>query len=119
MKLAVAFDLPFDPVEQVALELLHASASKTCHVHVISLRSAFVEMAFALHMQQVELVHEPVPFQQRESAIDGDPIDLRIDAGGFPQDLGGVQVLIRCLDNFKNNAALMGESYSSCQQRGL
>ena len=106
MELAIAFDLSFDPVEQVTLEFLYASTSQTSHVHVIALRTALIEVAFPLYMQQVQLVHQPVPLQQRKRAVDRHPIDVGIDLGRLAQDLRGIQMLFCRLDNFQDDLAL-------------
>src|SRR5215472_4075484 len=51
VELAIALDLPFDAIEQITLELLHAAASQTGHVHVIALRPPLVKVAFPFHVQ--------------------------------------------------------------------
>jgi hypothetical protein len=48
VKAAIALDLSFEAVEKVALELCNFAASETRHVNVISLRTTFVKMFFAL-----------------------------------------------------------------------
>ncbi len=60
MEVAVALDLAFDAVEEVALELLHLAAAQAGHVHVVALRATLVEVALALDVQQVELVDQAV-----------------------------------------------------------
>jgi hypothetical protein len=61
VKLTVPFHLSLHPIEQVAFEFLHAPAPQARHVHVITLRTPLVEVALALYMQQVELVHQSLP----------------------------------------------------------
>jgi hypothetical protein len=60
VKLALALDLTFEAVEQVAFKLCNLSAAQACHVNVIALWSPLVEMLFTLHVHQVELVNQSV-----------------------------------------------------------
>ena len=119
MKLAVSLDLPFDPVEQVALELLHAPASQARHVHVVPLRPALVEVAVALYVQQVQLIHQPVALEQRQCPIHRHAVDVGIDLGCLAQNLGGIEMLLRRLDDFQNDPALTREPYPTAQERVL
>ena len=119
MKVAVALDLSFDAVEEVAFELLHLAAAQARHVHVVALRTPLVEVAFALHVQQVELVDEAVPFQQPQRAIDRHAINVGIDAYRLAQDLRCVQVLAGRLNDAQNYAALLRHADAARQQRRL
>lgn len=49
--MTVAFDLAFDPVKQVAFELLHFAAAQTGHMHMRTLRPPLIEMSLAFDMQ--------------------------------------------------------------------
>jgi len=60
MELAVALNLPFQTVKEIAFKFSYLSATKTCHVNMISLRPPFVEVLFSLHVHQVKLVHQPM-----------------------------------------------------------
>ena len=48
MEVAVALDLAFDAVEEIALELLHLAAAQAGHVHVVALRTGW-STASAVH----------------------------------------------------------------------
>ncbi len=96
MEVAVALDFstwPLRRVEEVAFELLHLAAAQAGHVHVVALRTALVEVAVAFDVQQVELVRQALALEQAERAIDGDAIDVGIDARGLVQDLRAIEVL--------------------------
>jgi hypothetical protein len=116
---AIPLDLSFDAVEQITLELLYATATKTGHVHMIALRTALIKVALALYVQQIEFINESLPFQQSERAIDGHAINAGIDFGGLAQDLRGVEMLTGILDDLQNDSALVRKSNSSGHQGGL
>src|SRR5438477_12622732 len=54
---ALALNLAFEPVEEVAFELRNFATAQTGHVDVIAMRAAFVEMLLALHVHEVEFVN--------------------------------------------------------------
>ena len=60
--MTIAFDLALDAIEEVALKLLHLAASQAGHMHVIALRTPLVKMPFPFNVEQVEFVHQTVPF---------------------------------------------------------
>ena len=93
VEVAVTFHLALHPIEQIALELLYFAAAQARHVHVSALRTPFVKVTFALHVQQVEFVDQSVALQQAQSAIDGNAIDVGIDAYRFAKYLRGVEML--------------------------
>jgi len=77
---AVSFYLPFDAIKQVTFEFLHGTASQTGHMHVVALRTAFVEVTVSLKVHQVQFIHQSLALQQRQSAIDGNAIDSGVAA---------------------------------------
>ena len=98
MKAAVALNLAFEAVEEVALELQDGATAQTGHVDVIALGAALVVMLLALHVHQVELVDEAVAFQKFEGAIYRDPINSRVEFASVSQDLRRVEMLLGGLD---------------------
>ena len=86
---ALALDLSLKPVEQIAFEFGNFSAAKACHVDVIALWAAFVEVLLALHMHEVEFVNQAVAVEiddtgvgvARASRRDGLGQKLRCGAG--------------------------------------
>src|SRR5664279_2288338 len=107
MKLAVALDLPSYPVKKVAFELLHFPAAQACHVHVITVRTTFVKMAFSLNVQQIKFIDQAVAFEQRQRPVHGNAIDVGIHLRRPAQYLGGVQVLLCRLDDFQDDLSLI------------
>src|ERR1700730_9535223 len=93
VELAITLNLPLQAVEEIALKFHDLAATQACHVNVVSLWTPFVVMLLALHVHQVELVDQAMTLEQIDGAVDGDPVDLRINLAGFAQDLAGVEVL--------------------------
>ena len=56
MKAAIALDLTFETIEEIALEFHDLPATKACHVNVIALGASFVEMLLALHVHEIEFI---------------------------------------------------------------
>jgi hypothetical protein len=119
VELAISFHLPFHAIKQIALELLHIPTTQTSHVHVISFWAALVEMPFAFHMQQVQLVHKSLPFEERKCPVNRNSIDVRIDLRGLSQNLSGVQMLLGGFNDLQDDSPLASESNTSRQQSGL
>ncbi len=99
VKAAIALDLSFEAIEKVAFKLGNLAAAETSHVDVISLRTTFVKMFFALQVHEIELVDKALPFEKIQGAVDGDAIDLRIEFLGAAQYSGGVEVLLGSFDD--------------------
>src|SRR5437016_1473568 len=78
MELAVALNLTFQSVEEFAFKLGNFSATKTCHMNVITLWTTLVEVLFSLHMHEVKLINKTVTLQQIQSTVDGYTINPRI-----------------------------------------
>jgi hypothetical protein len=96
---AIALNLAFQPVEEIAFELQNLPASQAGHMNVVPLRAALVEMFFALHVHQVKFVHQTVPFEQFQSAIHRDAINSGIQFSGMAENLRGIEVLTRGFNN--------------------
>src|SRR5215813_12661025 len=119
MEPTVALDLPFQTVEQIALELDDLTAAQAGHMDVIPLRAPLVIMFLALHMHQVELVNQSVALEQVERAVDGYAVNSRIELTGVTQDLRRIQVLLRGLHHAQNGTPLVGEAQPSRRQGRL
>ena len=61
-------------------------------MNVVAGAVAFVEVAIAAEMEEVEFVNEAVAFQEIYGAIDGYLSDARVQFAGAFQDFAGVQV---------------------------
>ena len=57
VKPAVALNLSFQAVEQVAFKLGDLAATKAGHVNMIALRTALVKVLLALQVHEVQFVH--------------------------------------------------------------
>jgi hypothetical protein len=110
VKPAIGLDLLLELVELVTDELGNFAAAQARHVNVIFRQLAFVVVAFAVEVHEVEFVDEPVALEQAQGAVDGAAIDAGIKALGFAQDLAGVQVLVGGFDNAQDGAALVGHA---------
>src|SRR5881397_3452994 len=64
VELALALDLAFKAIEQIALELHYFSAAQAGHVQVVALWSPLVIMLLPFEMHQVQFVYQTVAFEQ-------------------------------------------------------
>lgn len=64
VKLALALDLTFKPIEQIAFKLGDLSTAQAGHVNMISLRPPLVKMFFALHVHEIKFIDQAVALQQ-------------------------------------------------------
>ena len=119
VELAVALNLTFEPVEQIAFKLRDLAAAQAGHVDVVSLRTALVEMLLALHMHEVKLIDQAVTLEQINSPIDGDAVNLRINPPRLAQNLAGIQMLLCRLDDAQNSPPLMGHAQPARHQFSL
>jgi hypothetical protein len=116
---AIALDLSFKAVEQIAFEFEDLAAAETRHVDVISLRATFVVVFFTLQMHEIELVDQTLALEQVEGAVDGDTIDLGIELSGTAKDSGGVEVLLGGFDDAEDHFALAGHAKAAGHELGL
>jgi hypothetical protein len=119
VKAAVTLDLSLEPIEEVALKLKNLSAAQAGHVNVVTLRTSFVKVFFALHMHQVEFVNQSVSLQQFQGAVHGDTINTGINLAGVAEDLRSVEMLLRSLNHAENCFALVREAQSPRGQSRL
>jgi hypothetical protein len=115
VKPAIPFHLTFHPVEQIALELLYASAPQAGHVHMVALRTALIEVPISLNVQQIKLIDQSLSFEQIQGPVDGDSVDIGIDLGRLAQNLRGVQMLTGSLNDLQDNPTLLGKPYATGQ----
>jgi hypothetical protein len=76
------------------------------HVDVVARTVAFVKVAIAAQVEQIELVDQPVAFQQVDGAIDGDAGDAWVQLLRPFEDFSGVQVPPRGFHHLEQHAAL-------------
>jgi len=82
-------------------------------VDVIALRAAFVIMFFSLHVHQIEFIDQAMPFEQTKSAVNRHAVNMRIEPARVTQDLAGVEMLLRGLDDAQNGTALPGHAQAA------
>jgi hypothetical protein len=105
MKAAIALHLFFQGLENLADELGDLAAAQAGHVDVVAAQLAFIVVAFAVEVHEVQFVDHALALQQMESAVDGAAVDGRINCFRFAQYLAGVQVLAGSFNHGKNGAA--------------
>ena len=103
-------DFLFELVEHGAGELFYPAASKTSQVNVFASGFHFVIMLFALQMHQVQFVDQPMLLEQFEGPVHGGAIDIREASLGDFQQGSGIHMPIGLLNNFNENAALLGQA---------
>ena len=79
---------------------------------------AFVEVAVATQVEQIEFVNQTLAFEQVERAIDGDAGDAGIEFLGAFEDFSGVEMAARCFHDLEQDAALFGEA-DAARSEGL
>ena len=110
---AVARDLLLQLFVQLAFHFSHFSTMQTGDVNVVARAVAFVEVPVAAKVKQVELVDEPMAFQQIDRAIDGNARDVGIDFLRALEDFAGVEVAARGLHHLQKHSALAREPDST------
>jgi hypothetical protein len=113
LKPAIALNLRFKAVEELALHFDNLSTAQASHVNVIALRTPLIIVLFPLHMHQIQLIHQAVAFQQVNGAIHSNAIDPRIDLPCLPQDLRRIQVLFGRFHDAKNGPALVSKTQTA------
>ena len=79
-------------------------------MNVIAGTVGFVVVAIAAEVQQVEFVDEAVFFEEINGAIDGDQVDFVADFLRAFEYLIDIEVLLGCVHDLENNAALTSET---------
>jgi hypothetical protein len=107
---SVARDLFLQLLVQLAFHLADFATTHAGNVDMIARAVAFVEMAVAAQVEQIELVDQAVALQQVNRAIDRHASDFRIDFLGAIEDFTGVKMAARGFHHLKQNAALACEA---------
>ena len=76
---------------------------------MIALWPALIEMFFALHMHQVEFIHQTIALQQLQGSIHRDPVDAGIDLPRMAKNLRGIEMLFCGFNDAENRSPLMSE----------
>jgi hypothetical protein len=107
---AIALDLAFEAVEEIALEFHDLSAAQTGHMDVIALGTAFVKMLFPLHVHEIEFINQSMAFEKPESAIDGDTVNARIEFARVAKNLCSIEVLLSSFHDAQYGPSLVRQS---------
>jgi hypothetical protein len=110
VKLAVALNLAFQTVEEITFKFFNLAAAQAGHVQVVTLRSAFIEVLFALEVHEVEFVDQAVALQQLQRSVNRYPVNGGIEFSGFPEQLAGVEVLLGGFNHAENGSPLSGHA---------
>jgi hypothetical protein len=116
---AIPLNLPLQTIKEIAFEFRNLAASQTSHVDVVPLRPTLVEVLLTLHVHEIEFVNQSVPLQKSQSAIDSDPVNLRIDPSRSSQQLTGVKVLLGSFHHTQNGPALARHAQPARHKFGL
>jgi hypothetical protein len=95
---------------ELRFEFPHPAAADARHVNVIARAVAFVIVAMAAQVKQVEFVDQAVVFQQVHGAIDRDARDVGIDFLRAIENFFGVHVAGRTFEHFYEHHALAREA---------
>ncbi len=83
---------------------------------VIARAVAFVEVAVAAQVQEVELVDQAVAFQQVDGSVDRYLRDSRVQLARAFQDFACVEVTAGCFHYLQKDAALTRQANASCTE---
>ena len=78
VKTQFALDLAFQAIEEIALEFEDFPAAQAGHVQMIALWTTLIEVLLPFQVHEIEFVHQPVPLEKLERAVNRDPINGRI-----------------------------------------
>jgi hypothetical protein len=119
VKAAVALDLTFQAIEEVAFEFHDFAATQARHVDMISLWAPLVVVLFALHVHEIELVHQSIALEKVKRSIDRHAINARVQLACVAKDLSGVKMLFGGFDYAQDRAALVSEPKAARGQCSL
>src|SRR5208282_1274995 len=113
VKPAIAFQLVLQRLESLAHELGDLSAAQAGHVNMITPQLPLVVMSLAVQVHQVKLVDQSLPLQKVQGAVNRASVYRVVYRARLAENLAGVQMLGRCLDDAQNCAALRGHANSA------
>jgi hypothetical protein len=117
LKAEVGFDLTAEPLQGVAEELFHFSATEADDVGVFLFAARFVKMLLTRLVHEIELVHESTFLEELEGAVDGDAVELRVFFPGELEEAFGVEVLAGFVDEIEEDLALTGLAHAAAGER--
>jgi len=103
---AIVGDLTFQLLEEAGFKFTDFAAAQAGDVNVVARTVGFVVMLIAPEVQEIEFVDQAMALQEIEGAIDGDAMDVRIDALGALEDFVGGEVALGAVHHLEKDAAL-------------
>ena len=103
-------DLLLELLVEAAFEFADLAAAKAGDVDVVARAVAFVIVAVAAKMEEVELVDEALFFEEVDGAVNGDEMNAGIDFLGALEDLVDIEMLLGGVHHFENDAALASQA---------
>ena len=107
---AVFGDLGFELFIELGFDFADFAAADAGYVNVVAGTVAFVVVAVAAQVQQIQLVDQSETFQQLERPVDRYLGDVGIDFLGALEDFVGVHVLGGGFHDLEHDAALAREA---------
>jgi len=93
-------------LEEVGFKFADFAATQAGDVNVVARAVGFVIMLIAAEMQEIEFVDQAMALQEIEGAIDGDTMDVGIDALGALENFVGGEVALGAVHHLEEDAAL-------------
>ena len=103
---AIVGDLTFQLLEEAGFKFADFATAQAGDVNVVARTVCFVIMLIAAEMQQIEFVDQAVALQEIERAVDGDAMDVGIDALRALEDFVGGEVALGAVHHLEEDAAL-------------
>jgi hypothetical protein len=119
LDLAVVFNLTLHLLEEAAFHFPYFPAAQAGDMDMIARAVAFVKMLLTVDVKKVELVNQAHFFKHVEGAIDGDAVNLRVDALRPLEDCAGIEMALGAVHHLKQDAALAREAHSALGESGL
>jgi hypothetical protein len=106
----VTGDLALQLFVKLAFDFAHFAAADAGNVDVVARAVAFVEVAIAAQVKQIELIDEAVTLQKVDRAVDGDARDFGIDLLRSLENFAGIEVAPSGFHYLEQNAPLASEA---------
>jgi hypothetical protein len=119
LNLAVLLDLTLHLLEETALHFPYLPATQASNMDVVARAVAFVKMLLTVDVEKVEFVDQAHFLEHVERAINGDAMDLRIDALRALENGAGVEMALGTVHYLKKDTALARETDPALRKSGL
>jgi hypothetical protein len=117
--LAVLLDLTLHLLEEAALHFPDLPAAQARDVNVVARAVALVKMLLAVDVEKIQLVYQSHFLEHIQCAVNGDAVDLRIDALRAFENRSGVEMALGVVHHLEKDAALAREADSALGKSGL